>query len=529
MKILIVQDSAGWAIGQLSNVIVKFNKHHRIEILTIHPKELRSNPEPHEDDFLAKIEEFKPDLIHFQYWDLANRLHHLTDIPMVLTHHNQRNLLSCDWSKMQTIIVHTKKAKQILDDAGYKNVVVIQHGIDIEKFKYNDKYDVKNNTLGYCGRIVPWKGLYEILKVAKELGTKVIMMGKPDKPDYWEKCQEFKDQMDLRFNTPNEEQVKVYHEMGVYVGNSRDGVEEGTLPLLEAMACGVPVVTTLSGEANDIIKDGDNGIAVDFEDYESLAGGIINMLEKADRNKLRDNAWNTVRNLNDERMARNYEKMYYNTLYNKDLVSVIIPTCNRQDSIEKVLDGYSMQTYKPIELIIVIDDWVGDSIQKYWKIVDDWKHKNPEIPVKVLETGNDGYGLAMARNMGTIEAVGHYLIFSDDRFCPNTDAVEWFTKALSGIKTNAVVFGDKGANKKTFVENFFIIRKQHFVNSGMFLERITEYGGMSQEFRERLSHQGFSIVYESKAKATTLFGTHNRSNKRYQLYRMKKLLWKLRG
>jgi len=259
-----VQDFAGWAIGQLSEVIKRHNSHHNIEIHTIHPKEYRANPEPFNDDFQAKLSEFKPDLIHFQYWDLASRLKDLTNIPMILTHHNQKNLLSGDWSKMQKIIVHTKKAKEILEDAGYTNVEIIQHGIDIKKFKYKDDYDLGNKVIGYVGRIVPWKGLYDILKIAKEFGTKVIMLGRIDKADYWAKCQEYKDVMDIRFGTPSKDLVNVYHEMGVYVGNSCDGIEEGTLPLLEAMSCGIPVVTTLSGEAKDIIKDGENGIVAEW-------------------------------------------------------------------------------------------------------------------------------------------------------------------------------------------------------------------------------------------------------------------------
>jgi glycosyltransferase involved in cell wall biosynthesis len=256
MRILIVEDSVGWAIGALTNVIVRNNPQLNIRVLTIHPKELRNLPEPNIAKFEYEVQTFNPDVIHFQYWDLANTLGKLDvcrNRKLILTHHNQKNLLTHDWSFLDCIVCHTQKAKKTLEQANYWNVEVIQHGIDVEKFRFNEDYNVENKMLGYVGRVVPWKGLYEILKVAKELNTKVIIQGKPDRPEYWNKCIEFLSEMDLRFNTPDEDQHGVYCEMGAYIGNSCDNIEEGTLGLLEAMSCGVPVITTPSGEAKDII------------------------------------------------------------------------------------------------------------------------------------------------------------------------------------------------------------------------------------------------------------------------------------
>ena len=527
MKILIVQDFAGWAIGQLSNVIVKHNKHLDIKIISIPPKELRAYHFEKMREFEDTVNEFNPDVIHFQYWDIANTLSKSSVCEgkkLILTHHNQKNLLSHDWHNFDVLVCHTKKAKNILEEAGYFNVEIIQHGIDIEKFKYKEDYETDNNVLGYVGRIVPWKGLYEILKSAKELDTEVLMMGRIDKPDYWNKCQEFEEQMDIRFNTPDEKQTEMYHEMGIYVGNSVDNLEEGTLGLLEAMACGIPVVTTASGEGADIIKDGENGIIVDFENYDSLKDGIERMM-KADRNKIRENAWNTVRQLNEQRMARNYENLYYRTMYKNNIVSVIIPTCKRPETITKVLDGYKEQTYRPIELIVINDEVDGKETES---AVLEWSKNNKEIPLKYLKTNYSGYGIAMARNIGIFEATGHYIIFNDDRYVPECDAVEYFVNKIKQIKNRSAVWGQKGdAGKRDFIENFFIIRKKDIVNAGMFNERIDEYGGQSQEIRERLRNLGYDLQYEPAAKCEVLFGTHNKSKKRYEILRSKIKLWKL--
>jgi glycosyltransferase involved in cell wall biosynthesis len=517
MKILIVSDILEWAIGALSNVIRDENQHLDIKVIAIHPKDLRNNPDFWKAKFTEELASFKPDLVHFQYWDHIPYLSPLVNCKKILTHHNQKNLLSHDWHELDHIVVHTKKAKEVLNNAGYQNVTIIQHGIDIEKFKFLDGYK-ENRMIGYTGRIVPWKGLYEILKAANELDAEVIMMGRIDNGDYWAKCQEFADNMDIRFGTPSEEQVNVYHEMGVYVGNSCDGIEEGPLGLLEAMACGIPVITTKSGEAADIIKDRENGIIIEFENYENLKAALKAFFEMPleQKEKMRQKAWDTVRHMSRQRMGRLYEKLYYGISYQKDLVSIIIPTFNRAGTITKVLDAYKEQTYKPIELIVV-DDNSADNTEE---IVKAWGK------VKYIKTGNDGYGLAQARNMGIFEASGHYLIFNDDRLVPEKDAVERFIHKLSSIKEKAVVWGNKGAGKRDFIENFFAVRKRHIAEAGMFNERVNRYGGQSQEVRARLRAQGFILEYCNDAVCKPLFGTR-KSKRRYDIFKSKLQLWKL--
>lgn len=524
MKILIVVDVMFWAISSLSRTIKKHNPHLDIEIIAIHPKDLRNYPEVWKGIFSEKMKQFKPDLVHFQYWDFIPALSPLCgSVKKILTHHNQKNLKSHDWRGVDHIVVHTKKAEKELKDAGYSNVSIIQHGIDIEHFRYNENYDETNRVLGYCGRIVPWKGLVDILRVAKELDTKVVIMGKIDKPDYWDQCLEYKDQIIEKFNTPAEAQPSVYHEMAIYVGNSCDNLEEGTLPLLEAMSCGVPVVTTASGEAKDIIKDGENGLIAEFENYDSLLSRVRTMLENVNlRKKCREDAWNTVRILNEERMAWLYAKLYYKVAFPRDLVSVIIPTYNRASQLKNMLEAYKNQTYKPIEIIVVNDFSTDDTI----RVVFDFKKENPDVVIKYINTEYEGYGLAKARNMGIIVSQGHYLVFNDDRLIPEPNAVEMFIKRLSGIKEKSVVWGDKGAGKRNFIENFFAIRKKHLVRVGMFQEAIKTYGGQSQEIRQRLIDQGFKLEFEPLAKSSPAFKT-SKAKRRYEIFRTKVQLWRM--
>jgi glycosyltransferase involved in cell wall biosynthesis len=519
MKILIVSDILEWAIGSLSNIIRDENPNIKIKVIAIHPKDLRRDQEKWKARFQKELDEFNPSLVHFQYWDHVQYLAPLVKCKKILTHHNQKNL-NGDWKSLDALVCHTKKAQEILEKQGY-TAHIIQHGIDIEHFKFKEEYE-ENRMIGYVGRIVPWKGLYEILKVAKDFDSEVLMMGRIDKADYWHKCQEFSEQMDIRFGTSYEDQPKVYHEMGVYIGNSCENIEEGTLPLLEAMACGIPVITTPSGEAKDIIIDGVNGLLVDFENEESLrkALGYFYSMTKKEKDEMRNKAWDTVRHLSKQKMAYQYSKLYNSIIYGKDIASVVIPTYNRADTITKILDAYAEQTY-PVE-IIVSDDNSTDNTEE---VVMEWT-KNNDTPTKYIKNKTDGYGLAQARNEGIMNASGHYIVFNDDRLLPEKTAVEEFVKRVSGYKELVAVWGNKGAGKRDFLENFFCIRKKHIVQAGMFNERINQYGGQSQEIRERLKNQGFRLEYEPCAKSSPLFGTR-KSKRRYDIFHSKLKLWKL--
>lgn len=65
------------------------------------------------------------------------------------------------------------------------------------------------------------------------------------------------------------ELARAYHALDVYLVAARQ--EGGPKAVLEAMATGVPLVTTRVGQAQELVEDGANGWLVDVEDVEALA------------------------------------------------------------------------------------------------------------------------------------------------------------------------------------------------------------------------------------------------------------------
>ncbi len=72
-----------------------------------------------------------------------------------------------------------------------------------------------------------------------------------------------------------EELARAYHALDAYIVPSRQ--EGGPKGLLEAMATGVPLVTTRVGQAQELVEDGRNGLLVDVEDAEAIADAVLRL------------------------------------------------------------------------------------------------------------------------------------------------------------------------------------------------------------------------------------------------------------
>ena len=215
---------------------------------------------------------------------------------------------------------------------------------------------------------------------------------------------------------------------------------------------------------------------------------------------------------------------------NKDLVSFIIPTCNRYEVCLQNIKNIKQQSYQKHEIIIC-----DDSDKKYYldnskKFQNELENLNVKYKycARFDSDGKKDYGLARARNFGVIESQGEFLVFLDDRITPNgADSILNLIKPLRASEKKLWVFGDKGANKSSFVENFSAIRRNQMVSAGMFCERIDQYGGMTRELSTRYSSQGFIFQYVPEAKAKEVCRSGGWDEKPKQISAMNLLLDKL--
>ena len=111
--------------------------------------------------------------------------------------------------------------------------------------------------------------------IAKDLPIKVILTGPARgyiKKELYKRNIRFKH----IFLDKYEDIVTYYHALDLYIVSSRE--EGGPKPMIESMACGVPLVTTNVGMANDFIRDNINGGIINSFDPNELAKKSIEIL-----------------------------------------------------------------------------------------------------------------------------------------------------------------------------------------------------------------------------------------------------------
>jgi glycosyltransferase involved in cell wall biosynthesis len=89
-----------------------------------------------------------------------------------------------------------------------------------------------------------------------------------------------------RLLTTRAELARAYHDVDVCLVTSRQ--EGGPKAALEAMATGVPLVTTRVGQAAELVREGENGFVADVDDVDALVAAVERVHADADlRTRLR--------------------------------------------------------------------------------------------------------------------------------------------------------------------------------------------------------------------------------------------------
>lgn len=95
------------------------------------------------------------------------------------------------------------------------------------------------------------------------------------------------------------------------------------------------------------------------------------------------------------------------------LVSVIVATYKREETLNKALESLAEQTYPNMEIVLVDDNGNDEWNCKISQIVMDFHNRHPNIILEYI-VNNPNQGSAKTRNIGIAAAKGHYITFLDD-------------------------------------------------------------------------------------------------------------------
>jgi glycosyltransferase involved in cell wall biosynthesis len=184
----------------------------------------------------------------------------------------------------------------------HKNKILInhEHFLDFDLFKRKIKLDERDFVVGYIGRLSEEKGILNFVKsirsiLKRENDATFLICGDGD---LMIKIRKFLDKESLTKSVKLAGWIQ-HSELPDYMNILKlivlPSYTEG-LPniMLEAMACGTPVLATPVGAIPDIIKDGETGFLMENNSPECIAANVIRALEHPDLEGVAERARATV-------------------------------------------------------------------------------------------------------------------------------------------------------------------------------------------------------------------------------------------
>ena len=192
-------------------------------------------------------------------------------------------------------------SKSLIKDWGlekYRSKILIanKHFVNYNVFKAKKSLNERENLVGYVGRLSEEKGVLNLLEAIPgilEEADKNRFLIAGDGPLY-NKIKKYLDEKNLNGKVklagwiPHDKLPDCLNELKLVVLPS---YTEG-LPnlMLEAMACGTPVLATPVGAIPDMITDGETGFITENNSPECIAENVIRALEHPDLERIVENA-----------------------------------------------------------------------------------------------------------------------------------------------------------------------------------------------------------------------------------------------
>lgn len=235
------------------------------------------------------------------------------------------------WSK-KVIVLSNVIARHMIEDFSvpHERIRLVPRSVDLERFRYLDPKTKRKEdfNVAIIGRITPLKGHLHFIKAMARISRflprlKIWIVGDApaSKESYKEEVQVLVRRLGLwhctEFLGAQRDIPGILAHLDLVVLATTTHEAFGRV-VVEAMACGVPVVATKVGGVVDIIEDGKNGILVPPADSKSMADAIMRIFEDVDlAAQLAENAYAKVKEkYNVELMVKNTLDVYRDALSN---------------------------------------------------------------------------------------------------------------------------------------------------------------------------------------------------------------------
>lgn len=246
------------------------------------------------------------DIVHFHteymHFGVASQL----GIPCISTMHGRLDLpeyqqLFAAFHQLHFVSISLYQRKPVPFAPFIGNV---PHGLDLDRLPYSSDGD---GYLAFLGRIAPEKGVEHAIEIARRTGMKLKIAAKiePLENEYYQRVKPFFDEPFVEFIGEISDREKPEF-LGRAAGLLFPIVwpEPFGLVMIEALACGTPVIAFRNGSVPEVIRHGQTGFIV--HDVEE-ACDAVHSLSTISREVCRREA---EERFSSDRMARDYVSIY---------------------------------------------------------------------------------------------------------------------------------------------------------------------------------------------------------------------------
>jgi N-acetyl-alpha-D-glucosaminyl L-malate synthase BshA len=203
-----------------------------------------------------------------------------------------------------------------------KEIDVIYNFVDVDRFQRKDKSHFKKmiapngeKIIAHVSNFRKVKRVDDVIKIfekiRKEVPSKLLMIGDgPERIEAEELVKQFCNlQTDVRFLGKQEQVEEIFSVTDLFLLPS--AYESFGLAALEAMACGIPVISSNAGGLPEINTHGETGYLSDVGDVDDMADWGIKLLGNEDLlSKMKENAYNRAHSFTIDKVVPQYEALY---------------------------------------------------------------------------------------------------------------------------------------------------------------------------------------------------------------------------
>jgi len=245
------------------------------------------------------------DIIHDHVSQISLPTANIAETPTVVTMHGDFNATNRKlFQTFRKPYIVTISQSQLFPLPGINHIGTVYNGLMMEQYPFSHEHD---EYLLFVGRISMEKGTHLAIEVAQQLDMQLIIAAKLEKTDqaYFREYVEPRLSERIRWiGEVGEEERNRLMSRAMCLLHPVTWREPFGLVLIEAMACGCPVVGFNRGSIPELIKTGVTGYVV--EDIEGMMDAVMN-ISSIDRTQCRSHA---LENFNNKKMTDGYEEIY---------------------------------------------------------------------------------------------------------------------------------------------------------------------------------------------------------------------------